>query len=273
MAGGLSFSLFVCIVPFVLIIFSALGMIFERPTISQEIGTFIDRVIPYQHQADIIERLVLSRVSEFKLYKSIAGWVGLVGLFIAASGLFSSMRTILNSIFRVKGGKVDFLIGKLRDLGLVLLVMVYFLISIAILPSLEVFTELATKISIIHLFNVDFLQSITTQFASMSMIFILFFIIYFYIPMTRLPFKVIILSALSASILWEVARYLFGIYIENLVTLDRVYGAYALLVMAAFWIYYSAVVFIVGAEIGQLCREKNNLLSQSNGLDKQNGLL
>jgi len=39
-------------------------------------------------------------------------------------------------------------------------------------------------------------------------------------------------------------------------TLNRIYGTYALIVVVAFWIYYSSILFLVGAEIGQLYRER-----------------
>jgi len=47
--------------------------------------------------------------------------------------------------------------------------------------------------------------------------------------------------------------------------MTRVYGAYTLLIAVVFWIYYSAVVFIVGAEIGQLYRERARIRSRAGG--------
>jgi membrane protein len=65
-----------------------------------------------------------------------------------------------------------------------------------------------------------------------------------------------LVSAIAATFFWEIARQLFGYYITNVATLNRIYGTYALLVIVAFWIYYSSILFLVGAEIGQLYRER-----------------
>jgi membrane protein len=80
---------------------------------------------------------------------------------------------------------------------------------------------------------------------------------YWLIPHGKLKWSVIFVSALSASLLWEVAKQLFGLYISNIVTLNRIYGTYALFVIVGFWIYYTSIVFILGAEIGQLYRERH----------------
>jgi len=68
--------------------------------------------------------------------------------------------------------------------------------------------------------------------------------------------KSIFVSALWAAILWEIAKQLFGLYITHAITLKKIYGAYVLMVVVAFWVYYTSIVFIIGAEIGQLYREK-----------------
>ncbi|MCH7827530.1 MAG: hypothetical protein IIC75_06115, partial [Bacteroidetes bacterium] len=44
----------------------------------------------------------------------------------------------------------------------------------------------------------------------------------------------------------------FGYYIYHFGFIGRIYGTYAFLVVVAFWIYYSSVVFIIGAEIAKL---------------------
>jgi membrane protein len=257
LAGGLAFSLFVCIIPFVLIIFAVLGNILERPSIALEIHSFIYQVIPYQDYAVQIEEFVFNRVNEFKIYKNLAGALGLVGLFIAASGLFSSMRTILNSIYHVVTSQ-HAVIGKLRDLGLVLLVMSYFLLSTTILPTLDIIGEFDEKLDFLRTMHIGFIQDLFLSGISLFIIFVAFFTLYYLVPQQKIPKKVIFVSALAAALMWETAKQAFGLYIANVATLKRVYGAYLFLIVSAFWIYYTSIVFIIGAEIGQLYREWRN---------------
>lgn len=255
MAGGLAFSLFVCIMPLILIVFSLLGSILEKPSVATEIETFIDRAIPYENYAEFVKEKVFMRVDEFKLFKSMAGIIGLIGLFFASTGLFSGMRTILNTIYKVKRGE-PVLIGKLRDFLAVLAVAIYFLLAIAILPLLEAATELVEDVFFIGTVSFGFFSDLGLALISFLLILMTFIIIYWLIPYRKMNAKVVLVSSLAASILWESARQLFGFYLANVVTLKMVYGAYVLIVVIAFWIYYTAIVFILGAEIGQLYRER-----------------
>ena len=255
MSGGLAFSLFVCIMPLILIIFSLLGAILEKPSVAGEIETFIDRAIPYENYANFVKQKVFMRVDEFKIFKSLAGTVGLIGLFFASTGLFSGMRTILNTIYKVKRGE-PVLIGKLRDLISVLAVALYFLLAIAILPLLESAKRLAEDFLFIGTISFGFFSDLALAIVSFMLILMTFIFIYWLIPYRKMHPKVVLVSALAASILWESARQLFGFYLANVVTLKMVYGAYVLIVVIAFWIYYTGIVFILGAEIGQLYRER-----------------
>lgn len=255
LASGLAFSLIVCIIPLILIVFAALGVVLEKTSITEEIDLFIEGAIPYKDYATFIKNLILSRVEQFKFYKSVAGVVGSLGLLFAASGLFSSMRTILNKAYRIPTTE-SILIGKLRDLGLILLVLFYFLLSTAVLPGWELTKEFADNFEFLKSLQFDFVEDLLLGTVSFFIIFISFFTVYFLVPHQRQPKKVILVSALSASILWKVAEQIFGFYITNFITLKWIYGAYVLLIVVAFWIFYTSLVFILGAEIGQLYRER-----------------
>jgi membrane protein len=254
LAGGLSFSLFVCVVPMVLIIFSLLGIYLEKPSIASEIRIFIESLIPYDQFAEQVEEIVFNRVDEFRSYKGLAGLLGLVGMLFASSGLFSSMRTILNMIYKAEP-HVFVLISKLRDFGMVFMVMLYFLFSTTILPGLNIIEDMADRIGFLQIPQLGFLLDLLLILFSLGVIFGAFFIIYFFVPQARLSKKTIAVSAISAAVLWEIAKEIFGFYITNMVTLKKIYGAYLFLIAVGFWIYYTSIVFILGALIGQLYRE------------------
>ncbi len=254
LGGGLAFSLVVCTIPLTLIIFSGLGRILEEPSLAGEIGIAIDRAVPYTLYAAELKRLVFDRIEDFRAYKNVAGVVGILGLLFAASGLFSSMRTILSRAYGIAGGE-PVLLGKLRDLGLVLLVLVYFLLSTMILPGVEIFKEMAGKLTFLSQYRLGFVPAILIEAASFIIIFGSFVIIYLAVPHQRQPIRVVFISAIWAALLWETAKRLFGFYIVHVAVFSRIYGAYTVAIVLIFWIYYTSLTFILGAEIGQLYRE------------------
>jgi len=254
-AAGLSFSLFTCIIPLILIVFAVVGSLFEKTTLAAEISSAIDRVIPYKEVATFVKDLALTRVEEFRIHKNIAGLLGFVGLLFAASGLFSSMRTILNSVYSVRSTSPA-IVGKLRDLGLVVLVLLYFLLSTTIIPVLGIVEDFADKSSFLQIFNLSYIEDLAWGVVSFLIILSAFYTIYYLVPQVKMSKRVVGLSALSATLLWVLAEQLFGLYIAHAATLKRVYGAFTLLIVVALWIYYTSICFILGAEIGQLYLER-----------------
>lgn len=255
LAGGLAFSMFVSIVPLVLVVFSVIGSILAKAQVAGEINTLIDRMIPYQDYAEFVKELVAGRVEEFRKYKNVAGVIGIVGLLFAASTLFSSMRTILDRVYQVKDD-VSILLGKLRDFGLIVLVLVYFLTTTFVLSTWQVVKDLTDKIQAFNISGADALQGGVFGVITFLLVFLGFAVIYYIVPFRKPPKKAILVSALWATILWVLAKELFGFYITHFVMLKRVYGAYVVMIVVAFWIYYTSIVFIIGAEIGQLFRER-----------------
>jgi len=257
LAGGLAFSLYVTIIPLVLIVFAALGSVVERPSIVQQIDHFIGTAIPYQDYAAEIRDFVYARLSKFSAYRGHAGVIGIVGLLIASTSLFSSMRTVLNRVYRVIVQQ-HVLVGKLRDLGLVLAVLLFFLVSIAVLPGLEILKEATERWPILQKYNLGFLAELVFQAVSFVLTLIGFAFLYLTLPQMKPSGRVVTVSAMTAAVLWYLAKVLFGFYIVHFFSIREVYGAYAILVAVALWVYYTAIVFIIGGEVGQLYRERIN---------------
>jgi membrane protein len=106
------------------------------------------------------------------------------------------------------------------------------------------------------MFRFSDLLEILLSFGSIVVIFWLFFGFYYLIPYEKLGKRVPLVSAFWATLLWELARFLFGYYVRNFLMTNKIYGAFILIVVVVFWIFYSSIVFVVGAEIGQLYRER-----------------
>jgi membrane protein len=231
-----------------------LGQVLQSGSVNQQIDTFIDTVIPYVSYAAKAKNILHSRIDEVIAYKNLAGYIGAIGLLFAASGLFSSMRTSLNLIFRASGNRIY--IGKLRDLGMVFLIIIFVMLSTAALPLFEVIKDSAEKIEVLKIFQLTGFQGNLYFLVSFGTIFLMFFAMYNLIPNRRLGFKVPALGAFWATLLWIIAKEIFGYYITNMASLKRIYGTYMFVAVLTFWIYYSSVVFLIGAQIAQLFSER-----------------
>jgi membrane protein len=255
LGGGLAFSLFICIVPFMLILFAVLGAVLDSNYMQYQVNLLIDTIIPYYQYSEFVKKIIYSRISEVIEYKNIAGIIGAFGLLFAASGLFSSMRTVLNHVFGVEKD-VNLILGKLRDFALVVMVIIIFFLTTMLAPVIDVLRQSAGKFKSLAFFNAPIFEHFFFTLVSFSIIFLVFTVLYITVPLKKLRKKSIVISALWAALLWETAKQVFGYYIYHFSAFGKIYGTYALVVVVAFWIYYSSIVFIIGAEIGKLFEER-----------------
>jgi membrane protein len=254
-SGGLAFSLFTCIIPLMLIVFWILGNFLSSEEMELQIITFINTVIPYSEYADFVKQIIFSRVEEVIEFKNVAGLLGFVGLLFAASGFFSSMRTVLNKINGVDI-EINIFIGKLRDFLVILVAILIFFASILALPLLELFKSIAESTPYLQLFNHPIFQQLFTILVSIFLMLILMYLFYSFIPTSKIKHRSAFVGAMWASLFWVGMKVLFGYYLANFQTWGRIYGTYALVIVIAFWIYYTATVFILGAEIAKLFDER-----------------
>ncbi len=255
-AGGLAFSIFICIIPFVLIIFAVLGNLLDSTYVQFQINTLIETIIPYSRYSEFVKKIIFNRINEVIAYRNIAGIIGGFGLLFAASSLFSSMRTILNKVYGVEID-VNIFIAKLRDFALVFMVIIIFFITTISMPTIDLLRQKAGEYNTFEFLSNGIFSHVIFSLLSLLLIFIVFTVLYVTVPLRKLGRKATLMSALWAAVLWEAAKQLFGYYLYNFAAFNRIYGAYALVVVVAFWIYYSSVVFIIGAEIGHLYYERN----------------
>lgn len=254
-AGGISFSLFLGIIPFILLIFSLLGNILDQVIIEEQITNLLDKAIPYPAYASYVERIIISRLPQVIELKTSAFWFGVIGLTFTSTWIFSSVRTILNQIFDVKVER-GFLYGLLRDIMMVLLLLILVSFATFIIPAVNIIYKLTNNTEFIQKLNISSVWNSIVYVSSLALMFGLFFALYYLIPYEKLGKKVAAMSAFWTTLLWEVARIIFGYYVNNILTTNPFYGAFVLIIAVLFWVYYSACLFIIGAEIGELYRER-----------------
>ncbi len=260
--AGISFSLFLGMIPFILFMFSLLGNIFDQSVIETQINNVIDQAIPYPSYANYVKHLIVSRLPEVIEYKTIAGVFGAIGLLFTSTWIFSSIRTILNQIYHVKIIK-GYLYGLFRDVLMVILLVFLISFTTFLYPAIKLFYELTKYYPTIQEMTSSSIWNFGISAVSLGLMFGMFFLIYYLIPYEQLGKKVAMISAFWATLLWEVARNIFKYYLNNILSGNPLYGAFVLIIAILLWVFYSACLFIVGAEIGQLFRERQLIKDES----------
>lgn len=246
LAAGIAFNIIIALVPTVLLILFVLGYVLDSATVVRQLndyaGTFF--VAP-GFRDDIIETL-RAQIDSIIRNRGIAGIFGFVGLLWTSSALATSIRVSMNKILRCREVR-SYFIYKAYDISSIALIGLLVFISVLTGPVLQVLLATSDRIGeVLHLAGIEGLM---TESINLAITLFLFWVIFRYIPYQRLERHIIWIGTLVSTALWGLARYVFSFYLAEFTTFSRVYGVYAFFAAAAFWLYYSSLVFLIGAEV------------------------
>jgi membrane protein len=176
----------------------------------------------------------------------IATIIGIVALLITASGVFGEMQAALNVIWNAapKEGTVSRLVrARLASLGLVVTLGFLLMVSLVVSAALK---ALGTWVNgVMPSFHV-ILQALGFLI-SLLIIAVLFGAVYKVLPDKKLTWRDVAVGAISTAILFTIGKFLISLYIGSSAVASS-YGAAGALIVILIWIYYSAQIFLLGAE-------------------------
>jgi membrane protein len=88
---------------------------------------------------------------------------------------------------------------------------------------------------------------------------LLFALIFRYVPEVRVAWRDVRLGAVLTALLFTIGKSLIGLYLGR-AAIGSAYGAAGSLVVLTVWVYYSAMIFLFGAELTQIL---NNAYARS----------
>lgn len=260
LSSGITFNVLVTIVPLLLISISILGVLIESSTAARErILDFIARVMPLASAE--AEALLYSMVDDRGLFAVI----GLVGLIWASTRLFGSLRTVLEIVFEIPPeDRLGIVQGKIHDIKLVVVVGTLFLLTISLTTTLRWVKNYGVGFLGLDPFDIGWVASITSALIAFVITYLMFYFVYRYAPDRWIPRQDAAIAALFSSVLFEIAKQVFVTYLSEFGRFMKLYGSFTNLVIVAFWVYYSSVVFILGGELARISQIQRKRGSEPN---------
>ncbi len=254
LAGGIAFNLLLAAVPFVLLLVAGLGYL-----LGDSSGRPVDVV------AAILHRLLPPGVAPGEgtiesALESIVANRGQVGLYSGivfvwlSTRLFGSLRSVLGEVFDIDSER-GIVAGKLFDVKVTVLGTVLFVaytavntyIETARRGGFEVLRALGLRQDVM-----GWLEYTTGRVLAFAFIVLLFYSLYKVLPNRRVRWQMAGLAALFAASLFEIARSVFTIYVARFNPGSVYTGTLTAFVVFVLWVYYAAMLFILGGEVGQV---------------------
>ncbi len=195
----------------------------------------IEKILPILKQiVPIGLEEILKNIKAIKQTSIIIAVIGMFGFLWGSSSIFNAIESSLNLIWKAKKDR-PFLKKSLITMAWAFLVWILLIVSVGL--SLWAGT-IGLKGIVKYLPLLNIIVSISV-----------FGFIYWFFPNRKVKFKEAYFGALFTGIFWELAKMLFTFYVTRVVDYTKIFGSLSAIVLLLLWLYYSAYIFLYGAEL------------------------
>jgi membrane protein len=232
-AGGLTFTTVFALVPVLTIalaIFTTFPMFKTFRTALE--AYFIQSVMPKE-----ISNTILSYLTNFASRATRLSVVGAVALVFTSVAMMSTIERVFNRIWRVKTPR------RLTKRILVywaLITLGPLLIGISITLSTHLFSATASLVG--NVFGELFFTMLSVVLTTLGFTFL-----YITVPNRNVDWRDAVCGGVLAAVAFELAKRGFAVFITQVPTYSKIYGALAALPLFLLWIYVSWLITLVGA--------------------------
>jgi membrane protein len=180
--------------------------------------------------------------------KGVAAAIGLITLLIGATSVFGELQRALDVIWGTPESNADdawWEIVRRRLLSFGMMLGVGFLLLVSLMASAAL-AALGGWLQARFLWLRVMLPVLDVAM-SFGMAVLLFAMIYKYIPRQTIAWRDVWIGAAVTAFLFAVGKSLIGLYLGRS-SFSSAYGAAGSLIVLLLWIYYSAQIFLLGAE-------------------------
>lgn len=246
MGASLAYYTLFSLAPLLLIVIAMVGAVFGGDAARGQIFAQISSLVG-THAAGAVEQLIVSADQPAKGWMASA--LGVVLMLVGATTVFAELQSSLDQIWRAPApaqtnGLWAWLRSRLLSFGLILGVGFLLIVSLVASAGMAAFNTWWSP-----WFEAWKLVGMALDGAiNVVLLTALFAMIYKWMPRVRVAWRDVIVGAACTAVLFVLGRALIGLYIGQS-SVASAFGAAGSVVAVMVWIYYSAQIFLIGAEL------------------------
>ncbi|MCM8739164.1 YihY/virulence factor BrkB family protein [Azospirillum sp. A1-3] len=267
MAASIAFYTIFSLAPLAILVIALAGLVFgdeaARGALIEQLTALVGRDAGQTVQ-DLIAR---AGARETGIVASI---IGIGTILVGATTVFVELQTALNRIWRVAAPQESTItwLVRVRLKALALIGAIGFLLIVSLVVSAAL--AAAGRWAAGYLPAMPSLLWLVDVVTSWVVLTGLFAMIYRILPDTYIRWTDVWLGAAANAFLFAVGKFLIGFYIATSGVVS-VYGAAGSFVLILLWVYYSAVIFLFGAELTRAYSERSGSRARMPGLNPEAG--
>lgn len=234
-ASSLAFTSLLAIVPLVSLSVLMLSRFPVMQTAGQKVEDFL-----FSNLVPSSTALIQQHIATFSEQALKMSWLGLLALLVIVVLLLFSIENALNKIWKlnIRPGRFAVLRAIGRHWLLVLL------IPIMLSASLFIYSYIST----IHLIN-QHLSWFSIKYIADILILLIFTVLFKFMPAVTVRLRHAFVGALVSTVLFEMLKNLFLLYVYFVPVYRIIYGAFAAIPLFLIWIYLLWSAILLGAEV------------------------
>lgn len=253
MAAALAYYAIFSLPPLLVIVVTLTGLFLSPEVVETWIHTQVGGIVG-ESSARQIQTMVENARQRVQGGFSVGLILSILGLIVGATAAFAQMQKALNTAWDVErdteqGGIMTLVMKRVLSLGMIIAVAFLLLISLILSSLISGFAgQLGAalpgdvSVTLIRVLDVSL---------SLVVITFLFAAIFRYLPDARISWRNVWVGALATTVLFILGKYVISLYIGQSNPAEA-YGAAAALALLLIWVYYSSMIFFLGAEFTQI---------------------
>jgi len=249
-AGSMAYFIILSLAPLLVIAVATVSVVTDRDTVQGEVYDRIADVIG-DDSAQVVQDMVSN--ANQAAGGGLATLVSFLTLIYAASGAFGQVQDALNRVWSVDIKEKEGFLRTIKRRGMAaamlpltgLVILLAIILDTVLSAVGKYFSEELPSAGSLYLFHG--LGLVVT----VLLLTLLFAVIYRYLPDADIEWEDVLMGAAFTAILFSVGQLALSIYLGR-GTVSSSYGAAGTFMVILIWLYYSALIFLFGAEFTQV---------------------
>jgi membrane protein len=264
LAAAIAYYTVFSLPPLLVVIVAVAGAVFGADAVQQAITGQIGSMMGPEGAAEVEGMIASSSDMGSGIGSKLAG---LAALLFGATGAFGQLQKSMNRAWEVEeqagGGVLATVMKRVLSFGMILTIAFLLLVSLAVSAVLAAVGDAASSVAPEGLAQVG--MHAVNIVVSLGVITVLFAAMFKWLPDADVAWRDVWVGAFATAVLFTIGKTAIGLYLGK-ADPGSAFGAAGSLALLLVWIYYSALIVLVGVEFTQAWAEQ-----KGSGIDPEAG--
>ncbi|MCH1552193.1 MAG: YihY/virulence factor BrkB family protein [Balneolaceae bacterium] len=253
-ASAITFNLFICAIPFTLILISIIGYVLSIDTAYTELVRYGTELLPditYEQTNSVTlesERIVQTLLAPLIQGRNVLGITGIIIMLFFTQSLFHSLKLVLFNVFDIqkRSHPLKSILANFLGLGLLGTVFLFFSLLVSFVSLFELRTIAVPLTEIV--IELPWVYEVLDMLLPLLFTYMLAFVIFRFMSEREISISDAMQGAALFTVLFESAKLLLSLYLSYAMSrYEFVYQGYTVIIVLALWVFYLSVLFVLSA--------------------------